>query len=427
MAWGWDNGRAILGVIAIFGIAFALSERKKLVRWDIVGGAIGLQIALLLLLFAVPAIRGAIFSLNGVVAALQQATREGTTFVFGFIGGGVPPFEVANPNVGPSFAFQILPFVMVISTLSAILWHWRILEWIIRGFALLFERALALGGATSLGVAANIFMGMIEAPVLIRPYIDKLTRSELFVLMTVGFATVAGSVLVLLATILQPIIEGAVGHLLVASILACPGGVALAKVMIPEEAGVETTGRLREAPAVVYYSTMDALAKGVQDGLRLLLAIGGMLLVTIALVALVNSALGAFPDIAGAPITLQRVFGLIFSPLMWLMGVPWAEAQTAGALMGLKTAFNEVYAYLELAKLGENGLSDRSQIIVMYALCGFANLGSIGIITAGFTALTETRREEMLHLAPRALIPGTLATCLTGAIAGLMPASVFGL
>jgi CNT family concentrative nucleoside transporter len=318
-----------------------------------------------------------------------------------------------------SFAFQILPLVIVISALAALLWHWRILPVVVGAFAWGLRKTLGIGGAVGLGSAATIFLGMIEAPLLIRPYLAKLSRAELFMLFSVGLATVAGTVFVLYATILQPVIPGALGHILVASFMSLPAALMLARVMIPGASETE----VHVAPEFAYRSSMDAIARGTEDGLKLWLNIVAMLLVIVALVALADIILSHAPDVSGAPLTVERIFGWIFAPVVWLFGIPWNEAATAGSLMGEKTVLNEFVAYLGLAHLPAGALDPRSRLIMLYAMCGFANLGSVGIMIAGVGSLVPERRNEIVPLAMRALLSGTMASGLTGCMIGLLPVS----
>jgi concentrative nucleoside transporter, CNT family len=411
--------QSALGIVVILTAAWIFSENRRAfpVRTVVVGFA--LQIALALLLLKVPFARNVLFSLNGVVDALAAATKAGTAFVFGYVGGAPAPFTVANPAGMTSFAFQILPLVIVISALAALLWHWKILPIVVNGFAWGLRKTMGIGGAIGLGAAATIFLGMIEAPLLIRPYLAKLSRSELFMLFSVGLATVAGTVFVLYATILEPAIPGALGHILVASVLSLPGAIMIGRIMIPGDA--QTIAEA--APGFTYRSSMDAIARGTEDGLKLWLGIVAMLLVIVALVALADITLGHLPALAGAPITVERVFGWIFAPVVWLFGIPWDKAATAGSLMGEKTVLNEFVAYLKLAALPAGALDPRSRLIMLYAMCGFANLGSVGIMIAGVGSLVPERRDEIVPLAMRALLSGTMASGMTGAIIGLLPVS----
>jgi CNT family concentrative nucleoside transporter len=411
--------QSALGIVVILTTAWAFSENRRAfpVRTVVVGFA--LQIALALLLLKVPVARNVLFSLNVVVDALSAATKAGTSFVFGYVGGAPAPFAATNPAGMTSFAFQILPLVIVISALAALLWHWRILPIFVNGFAWGLRKTMGIGGAIGLGAAATIFLGMIEAPLLIRPYLAKISRSELFMLFSVGLATVAGTVFVLYATILEPAIPGALGHILVASVLSLPGAIMIGRIMIPGD--VQTTAEA--APGFTYRSSMDAIARGTEDGLKLWLGIVAMLLVIVALVALADIILGHLPALAGAPITVERVFGWFFAPVVWLFGIPWDKAALAGSLMGEKIVLNEFVAYLKLAALPPDALDTRSRLIMLYAMCGFANLGSVGIMIAGVGSLVPERRDEIVPLAMRALLSGTMASGMTGAIIGLLPVS----
>jgi CNT family concentrative nucleoside transporter len=410
--------QSALGICVILALAWALSENRRAfpVRTVVVGLAVQLSLALLLLKATVA--RNVLFSLNGIVDALTAATKAGTAFVFGYVGGAPVPFAVNNASGLTNFAFQILPLVIVISALAALFWHWRVLPVVVGFFAFVLRKTLGIGGAVGLGSAATVFLGMIEAPLLIRPYLARMTRSELFMLFSVGLATVAGTVFVLYATILEPVVPGALGHILVASFLSLFGGILIGRIMIPGDS------RQPETPANIefrYRSSMDAIARGTEDGLKLWLGIVAMLLVIVALVALVDSILGHLPNFAGTPITAERIFGWIFAPIVWLYGIPWDKAAIAGSLMGQKMVLNEFVAYLKLASLPANALDPRSRLIMLYAMCGFANLASVGIMIAGVSSLVPERRDDIVPLAMRALLSGTMASGLTGAVIGLLP------
>ncbi|HEY1630086.1 MAG TPA: nucleoside transporter C-terminal domain-containing protein [Rhizomicrobium sp.] len=409
--------QSLCGIAAILFAAWAMSENRRRFPLRAVLVGLALQVGLAALLLEVKLARDALFALNGAVDALMAATRAGASFVFGYVGGGNAPFAIATPANGTIFAFQILPLVIVISALAALLWHWRVLPAVVGVFAWCLKRTMGIGGAVGLGSAATIFLGMIEAPLLIRPYLNKLSRAELFMLFSVGLATVAGTVFVLYATILEPVIPGALGHILVASFMSLPGAILIARIMIPGDAQTPA----HDAPEFKYRSGMDAIARGTEDGLKLWLGIVAMLLVIVALVALADIILGHMPDIWGAPLTIERVFGWIFAPVVWLFGIPWNQAATAGSLMGQKIVLNEFIAYLKLAALPANALDPRSRLIMVYAMCGFANFGSVGIMIAGVSALAPERRDEIVPLAMRALVSGAMASGLTGSIIGLLP------
>jgi concentrative nucleoside transporter, CNT family len=409
--------QSALGICVIIALAWALSEDRRAFPWRTVIAGLALQAALALLLLEVPVARAGLLALNGAVDVLTSATKAGTSLVFGFAGGGPAPFSVTDPKAMVSLAFTIFPLVIVISALAALLWHWRILPVIVNAFAFVLRKLMGIGGAVGLGAAATIFIGMVEAPLLIRPYLARLTRGELFVLMTVGLASVAGTVFFLYASILKDVVPGSLGHILTASMMSLPAAILIARVMIPETGGVETEA----ASDLKYRSSMDAIARGTEDGLKIYLQILAMLIVVVALVALADSVLKLLPDVAGSPLSLERVFGWLFAPVVWLFGVPANEAATAGSLMGTKTILNELVAYLKLAALPKGALDPRATLIMIYAMCGFANLGSAGILIAGMSALVPERRDEIVPLAMRAILSGTMASGLTGAMIGLLP------
>jgi CNT family concentrative nucleoside transporter len=413
------NLQSALGVLALMSLCWIISEDRKGVSWRRVGASLALTVALAFLLLKIPALKAAFAAANNVVDEIDAATRAGTSFVFGYLGGGPAPFEAKIPGSDFVLAFQALPIVLVMSVLTTLLFHWRILPPVVRGFSWLLERTLGIGGAVGLSTAANIFLGMVEAPLFIRPYLDRLTRGELFIVMTGGMAGIAGTVLVLYATILKPVIADVGGHLLVASVLGAPVAILVSELMVPDTA-VRQTRSMLEDPEPVAASTMDAIVKGTSVGLELLLNIVAMLIVLVALVHIANALLGLLPDIAGAPLTLQRMLGLVMAPICWLMGIPWREATTAGALMGVKTILNEFIAYVQMAKLPPDALSERSRLIMLYALCGFANFGSLGIMIGGLNVMAPSRRDDILSLGSKSIISGTLSTCLIGAIVGVM-------
>ncbi|MCB2098422.1 MAG: NupC/NupG family nucleoside CNT transporter [Parvularculaceae bacterium] len=413
------RGQSALGLVAFTAIAWVFSSNKARFPAFAVLWTIAAQIAIAALLLYLPPAREALGSLQIVVRALQQATTAGTSFVFGYLGGGAAPFEVTNDGAMFNFAFQALPLMIFFSGLSALLWHWRVLKIIVRGFAFLLERGFRVGGAVALASAANTFLGMTEAPLLIRPFLSKVSRSELFIIITAGFATVAGTVMVIYATILSNVAPSMLGHIIVASIISVPAAILMAQVMMPEDKGVTPTPA-GAADDFKYASSMDAFMRGVSDGLALYLNVIASLIAFTAFAALINIMLGGAGDVAGAPLTIERVFGWMFAPFMWLAGVPWDEAFRAGSLMGVKTAVNELVAYVELSKLGPDAFTERTFLIVIYSLCGFTNFASLGIVIGGLTSLAPDRRHDVIQLAPRAMISGTLSTLMTGAVIGLI-------
>ncbi|MEB4592853.1 nucleoside transporter C-terminal domain-containing protein [Candidatus Thiothrix sp. Deng01] len=411
------NLQSLLGFFVLLLIAWLFSENRRVVDWRLLLAGSLLQFALAALLLKWQALHQVLSGLNGAVLALQAATEQATAFTFGYLGGAPLPFEETQPGASFILAFHALPLVIVVSALTSILTYWRVLPRIIQVFSLLLERSLGVSGSVGLSTAANIFVGMVEAPLFIRPWLGRLSRSELFIVMTAGMATIAGTVLVLYASILGQVLPDAVGHLLIASLISAPAAIVVARLMTPET-GMGHTVDI-DIPQTAS-STMDALTQGAQSGLQLFLNIIAMLLVLVALVHLANGMLGLLPEVGGAAITLERLLGYVMAPVVWLMGVPWSEAQAAGALMGVKTVLNELIAYLQLAQLPPDALSLRSRLIMTYALCGFANFGSLGIMIAGLTTMAPERRDEVLALGGRSIIAGTLATCCTGAVVGAL-------
>ncbi len=409
--------QSLFGLLVLTAIAWSLSEARKQVRPRLILTGLGIQLILALLLVKLPLMRGLFSTLNEAILVLEQATQAGTSLVFGYLGGAPTPFDTGTPGSDFILAFRALPLILVISALSALLFHWRILPLIVQSFSLLLQRGMGVGGALGVGAAANIFVGMVEAPLLIRPYLSHMSRSELFAVMTCGMATIAGTVMLLYASIIGDSIPGAMGHILSASLISAPAALLVARLMIPEQQQI-TVGK-PIAPAN-YSSSMDAVTRGTLDGLQLFLNIIAMLLVLVALVYLANAIIGLLPQIAGQPLSLQRILGWIMSPVVWLMGVPWAESATAGSIMGIKTVLNELLAYLELASLPQDSLSERSRLIMTYALCGFANFGSLGIMLGGLGAMVPERRSEIVALGMKSILAGTLATCMTGAVIGIL-------
>jgi CNT family concentrative nucleoside transporter len=407
----------ILGLAALVALAWAVSENRSRFSWRVVVAGVAVQFALALLLLKVPGSHQLFVWLNDGVNALQKATGAGTSLVFGFLGGGPLPFKEPYPGAAFVLAFEALPLVLLMSALSALLYHWRVLPWIVQGFAWALSRALRISGAASFATAANVFVGMIEASLLIKPYLARVSRSELFIIMTSGMATIAGTVYALYATFLSNVIPDAAGHLLTASMISAPAAVMIARIMVPGD-GPETGARVETAR--IYDNSIDAITTGTVDGLRLLGYIIGMLIVLVALVALANSILGLAPDLWGAPLTLQRILGWLMAPVVWLLGIPWTEAHVAGQLLGTKVILNELIAYLDLAKLPAGTLSERSRLIMTYALCGFAHFGSLGIMIGGLGALAPERRSEVVALGMRSILSGVMASCMTGAVIALL-------
>ncbi|MDP2259867.1 MAG: nucleoside transporter C-terminal domain-containing protein [Caulobacter sp.] len=421
-----ENAQSLVGIALTLLVCWAMSEDRKRFPWRLALGALVVQVGLILLLFGLPAARGVVAGISAAVDGLGAATAQGTQFVFGYLGGGEQPYVQTAGQAPFVFAFQVLPLILVISALSALLWHWGILKLIIRGFGLVFEKAMGMGGASATATAANIFVGMIETPIIIRAYLDKLTRSELFLMMVVGLATVAGSTMVAYATILRDVLPNAAAHVLVASVVSAPAGVLLARLMVPEKKGeggvnVDYTSLLK------YESSIDAISKGVADGLMVVLNISAILIVFVALVAIGNALLGLAPDVAGAPLSIERILGVLFAPLAWTLGIDGAESGKAGYLLGVKLMLTEFIAFIQLGAIPAGEMTERTRMILTYALCGFANVGSVGITVTGLGVLMPERRAEISSLVWKALVAGFLATCMTAAVVGAMPRELFGI
>jgi CNT family concentrative nucleoside transporter len=409
--------QSIAGLFAFSGIAWLIGENRKKVSVKLVVSGIAAQLVIGILLLKLPVCRKVFISLNHLVLALEASTKAGTAMVFGYLGGGTLPFAEKFPGSSFILAFQALPLILVISAISSLLFYWKILPLIVRAFSAALQKLLGLGGAEGLGVSANIFVGMVESPLFIRPYLKEMTRSEIFTVMTAGMATIAGTVMVLYASILSKVIPDIMGHILTASIISAPAAITVSKIMIPET-GKQTTGQL--TPPEPSLSAIDAITKGTVQGIRLLINIVAMLIVLVALVHLLNLMLGLLPDFGGQPVSLQRVLGLIMAPVVWLMGIPWKEAPVAGALMGTKTVLNEFLAYLDMSHLPPGMLNPKSLLIMTYAMCGFANPGSLGIMIGGMGTMAPEKRDEIVSLGFRSVIAGTLATCMTGAVIGII-------
>jgi CNT family concentrative nucleoside transporter len=422
-----ENARPLLAVVVIIALSWLLSEQKRRFPWLMTLGGLAVQAGLVLLLFAIPNSQAVLAGVTGAVDGLAKASETGAQFIFSFLSGGEQPYETKTPDgQGPFiFGFRVLPLILVISALSALLWHWGVLKVVIRAFGFIFQKSMGLGGASATATAANIFMGMVESPIVIKAYLDKLTRSEVFMMMVVGLGTVAGSTMVAYAAILGPTLPNAAGHILVASIISAPAAIVLARIMIPENPG--EGGQVADYTASLKYeSSMDAIAKGVQDGVFVCVNVAAMLIVFVAFVAIVNQLLGVFPPVGGAALSLERILGWVFAPAAWLIGIPWAEAQTGGYLLGVKLFLTEFVAFIQLGAVPDAELSERSRMILAYALCGFANVGSVGIMVGGMTALfPPERRSEILQLAWKSLLPGFLATMMTAAVVAALPASMF--
>lgn len=413
------NWQSLLGLCAFLAMAWLLSENRRRVNYRLAATGTLLTLVTAWGLVKIPISREVFILLNRLVLALQEATLSGTSFVFGYLGGGPLPFVEAYPESSFILAFQALPMVLVVSALSSLLFYWNVLPVVVRVFSWVLQKTMRVGGAEGLSNAVNVFVGMVEAPLFVRPYLGRMSRSELFSVMTCGMANIAGTVMALYAAIIGSAVPDAMGHILIASIISLPASVTIAKIMIPET-GPVTSGEISAAETA--NGPMDAITRGTLQGVELLMNIIAMLVVLVALVALVNSMLGLLPDVFGRPITLQRLMAVIMAPFCWLMGVSWSEAPVAGALMGTKTILNELMAYIDMGRLPAGALSPRSLLIMTYGMCGFANPGSLGIMVGGMGTMAPERRSEIIALGLRALVSGTLSSGILGCVIGLIGA-----
>lgn len=411
------NLQGILGLAFIIGICVALSTNRKAISPSLVIRSLLLQLLVAMVLLTLPGSQHLFWVLNQGIEVLQGATHAGTAFIFGYIGGATPPYEVNNATANLVLAFQTLPMIVVLSVLSGLMIYFGILPWILRLMSLLLEKTLKIGGAPGFAIAANAFLGMVEAPLLIRPYLARLSSSEFFMVMVAGMATIAGSMMAIEAAVIQHVVPNAVGHLLSASLITLPGVIYISHLLMPNtrevtahEGPVDRGGK----------SVMDVIATSTQIGLQLVLNIVAMIIVIVALVYLLNATLGLLPDLAGRQLTLERLLGIALAPLSWLLGIPWHDALPAGELLGTKTVLTEFLAYVRLGELPPEALEPRSRTILAYALCGFANFMSLGIMVTGLITMVPERRDEVLQFGMKSLIAGSLATFTSACFAGLL-------
>jgi CNT family concentrative nucleoside transporter len=425
--FGPENAQSLVGVASVIAICWGLSENRRRFPWKLAVGAVIVQAVLVLALFGVPAIRAGLAGVGQAVDGLSSSTQAGVAFVFGFLA-GTPnqPYALTNPGAMFIFAFRVLPVILVVCALAALLWHWRILKWITQGFGVVFEKTMGLRGPPALATAATVFMGQVEGPIFIRSYLPSLSRSELFMLIAVGMSCVSGSTMVAYATILKDVLPNAAAHVLTASIISAPAGVLLARILVPRMPESEISEPLPPEEDKVYESSVDALIKGTSDGLSIVLNVSATLIVFVAIVAMLNGVLGMFPNIGGAPPSVERGLGVIFAPLAWALGIRWADAPTAGSLLGVKLVLTEFTAFIRLGAMPAGAIDERTRVIMTYALCGFANIASVGINVAGYSVLVPERRAEIMGMVWKAMMCGFLATCLTASVVGAMPSGLFG-
>ena len=419
----FDQFRGIIGIAVLVALAWAISEnRSERPSWKWLAGALALQAALALLIVRVPFVWDVVTLANEGVSAIERATLAGSSYMFGYLGGADLPFALKDGAQPPLIiAFQILPLVIVFSALSALLWHWGVLKWLVNGLSFLLRRTLGVSGVVGLSGGANMFLGVVESPLVVRAYFARMSRAELFQVMVLAMATISGAILILYATTLRESVPDAVGHMISASLVSLPAALLIAKLMVPgSREDAATAADDEEDAALKYENSIDAIVKGTMDGMQLFLAVIAVIIVIFALVALTDQILALLPLVGDEPLTLKRICGWLFAPVMWLIGVPWAEAQAAGGLMGTKAILNEYVAYLELAALPEGTLGERSLLIVTYALCGVANLASVGLLVSTIGTLCPERRAEAAGLGMKSWIAGNIATLMTGAWIGLV-------
>jgi CNT family concentrative nucleoside transporter len=420
-----ENLQSLVGIAVTLALCWAISENRRRFPWPLAAGALAIQVGLVLLLFGFPPAREALQGLGSAVDGLGASAQAGTRFVFGFLAGGPDqPYPVAQPPLLFVFAFRVLPVILVICALSALLWHWRVLRWLTRAFGFLFQKTLGLRGPPALAVAATVFMGQVEGPMFIRAYLERLTRSELFMLLAVGMACVSGSTVVAYALMLRGVLPNAAAHVLTASLISAPAGVLLARIIAPASPG-ESRDDFDHASLKRYASSVDAVITGTGDGLTIVLNVAATLIVVVALLAMADQLLALFPAVRGAPLSIERGLGVLFAPLAWALGVRPAEAAGAGQLLGIKLVATEFSAFARLSQMGPAALSDRSRMIMTYALCGFGNLASVGINVAGYSVLVPARRTEVIGMVWKALAAGFLATCMTASVVGALPVRLF--
>ena len=410
----------LIGFVGLVCIAIPFSQNRTSINYRYIFVAIIFQIILAFALLKIPFIVQIFAYLSDGVSSLQAATQEGAEFVFGYLSNSSnSPFEASGAGNSMIFAFQILPLIIVISSLSALLWFWNILPLIIRAVSKVFEKLFNIGGPIGLGATANIIMGQVEAPLLVRPYLSRMSEKELLILMTAGMSTVSGSIMIALVSMLQPQFPdlNLIQHLVSASILSIPAAIMYANIMIPS---AEVTNFDGNSIPKVYDSSMDAITRGTRDGLDICLNVGAILIAFIALVSLLNSILGIVGSWIGiTDLSLQLILGYVFFPIVWLMGIPLSETLASAALLGLKTALNEFVAYGALANIEPGVLSERSKLITLYALCGFANFSSVGILVSGISAMAPERKNDLIKVSLKALVGATLASCMTGLVIGI--------
>jgi CNT family concentrative nucleoside transporter len=429
--------RSLFGLLTLLFLAWVFSVDRKKLAWRVILWGLGLQLLFALFILKTPVGAQIFDGMNTVIISLLGFTVEGARFIFGDLvynnvpvglgaaGSNAPIQEIPGQiaRTGASFAFNVLPTIIFFSTLMTVLYHVGVMQWIVRGAAWIMQKTMRTSGAETLSAAGNIFVGQTEAPLLIRPFVEKMTMSELNAVMTGGFATVAGGVMAAFVGMLVAYFPDIAGHLMAASVMSAPAALVMAKLMYPEDGEPVTKGGVKleiERPDV---NVIDAAARGASEGLGLALNVGAMLLAFIALISLLNAAIGLGGGLVGFDgLSLELILGWLLAPLAWLMGVPWVDAVTIGSLMGMKTVLNEFVAFFQLSTLLQSGvpLQPRSVVIAIYALSGFANFSSIAIQLGGIGPIAPSRRHDLSRLGLRAMVAGSLAAFMTATIAGMI-------
>ena len=407
--------RSIAGILILLFICYLISENKKAINYkELICGFV-LQFVVAILLLKVSIIQEGLCSFTHVINGIKSATEEGTKFVFGYLGGGnSTPFDISAHNNLFIFAFQALPMIMVFSAISMLLFHWNVLPKIINITTKVVNKFSNIGGILSVIASSKIMLGQTEAPLLIKPYLNKISRSELFSVISCGLATTSGAAMLLYSALLDKVIPNVLSHIVILTVLSIITSILIARIVIPQ---VEKSSDGELITPYKFSGSIDAITRGTSDGLGMVLNIGAMVIVAIALISIVNQMLTCLPNINGAPITIQRILGIFFTPIAYIIGIPYEEVFKAGELLSLKVVVNEVVAFIELAN-SANQLSPKSMIIMLYAICNFANISSIGINISSYSVLVPERRDEIIGLCGKALIVGTLATCISGAVIG---------
>ena len=414
-----QQGQGLIGIALVLLFAWVLSEdRRARPGWRWIGGALLVQIGIALAVTRVPFVWTIVGYANDGVTAIEKATLVGSSYMFGYTGGAPIPFLLRSGAESPVIvAFQILPLIIVFSALSALLWHWGVLRTMVRGLSWALRKSLGVSGVVGLGGGATVFLGVVESPLVLRAWFGRMTRSELFTIMVLIMSTISGAILVLYATTLSKTVPNAVGHMIVASLISLPAAVLIARLMVPGDGSV---GAEDAEADLKYESSMDAVIRGTMEGVTLVLAVIGIIIVVFAMVNLVDQMLAWVPPIDGQPLTLKRGFGWLFAPLMWAIGIPWDQAPAAGALMGTKAILNEYVAYLDLAEVPAGTFDARSLLIMTYALCGVANLASVGLLVSTISTVAPERRSEVSALGMKSWVAGNMASAMTGAVIGLV-------